>query len=228
MFSLKRAFDYSIWAWTEYFSHTSTETVYNDLSTDTYDRTINYPLRVKRFATIFPHITPSPKTILDLACGTGAMIDALPWKAKARIMGIDLSEGMLQVARSRFKAYKNIHLEHGSFLSLPYKANSFELITMSYASRFVPPDQELKFFLNLKKILNPGGYLVIVTAESILEVCAGPIGTYLGIPRGSNARMNYSGYLKKHIHPYIPYQKQIFLGHEAVFFLHKALIFQKR
>ena len=68
-----------------------------------YDR-IMYNVDYHRWADyiqkIFRHHSESPKSILDIACGTGALTFILS-ELGYQMTGVDLAEGMLEIARQK-------------------------------------------------------------------------------------------------------------------------------
>lgn len=47
----------------------------------------------------------SGKSVLDIACGTGVMIDYYIERNVSKITGVDISSKMIEVARNKFKKY---------------------------------------------------------------------------------------------------------------------------
>lgn len=106
----------------------------------------------------------NPNTVLDIATGTGDLAlqfaKALP---HAKITGLDLSEGMLSIAR---KKVENTSLEEkieflkGDSESLPFLENTFDAITVSFGIRNF---QDLEKGLSeILRVLKPKGTFVIL------------------------------------------------------------------
>ena len=104
-----------------------------------------------------------PKTILDIATGTGDLaISALALNPE-KITGVDVSEGMLAFGREKLKQR---HLEHkieliyGDAENLPFSDNTFDAITVAFGVRnFEHLDTGLK---DMYRVLKPGGTTVIL------------------------------------------------------------------
>ena len=108
---------------------------------------------------------PSPADILDVATGTGDVaLRLLELCPKATITGIDLSEGMLEVARKKKEALgekaSRMAFMQGDSLALPFADDSFDLITVAYGVRnFENLRQGLS---EMRRVLLPGGTLCII------------------------------------------------------------------
>lgn len=104
-----------------------------------------------------------PKVILDVATGTGDFAIECAVLNPAKIIGIDISEGMMKIGREKLKKKgldKKIVLENGSAETASYPENNFDAIVIGYGVRnFENLEQGLK---NLYKVLKPGGQMVIL------------------------------------------------------------------
>ncbi|WP_103069475.1 class I SAM-dependent methyltransferase [Aquimarina sediminis] len=69
--------------------------------------------------------------ILDVATGTGKQAFAFA-KRGAEVMGVDLSEDMLQFARQN-NSFKNVDFRLANGTKLPFEDKKFDLTTMSFA-----------------------------------------------------------------------------------------------
>lgn len=120
----------------------------------------------------------SPQEILDLACGTGDYSIAIARCAHpdTRVTGVDLSEGMLEVMRSKVKAAgleHRITAEVGNGEHLRFADNSFDCVAIAFGIRnFEHREQALAEIL---RVLKPDGRLVIlelsVPASPVLRWC---------------------------------------------------------
>jgi demethylmenaquinone methyltransferase/2-methoxy-6-polyprenyl-1,4-benzoquinol methylase len=79
-----------------------------------------------------------PKRILDLATGTGDFaIESLSLQP-TEIVGMDISEGMLEVGRQKMKArgYDGIiSMRLGDSENLPFEDNYFDALTVGFGVR---------------------------------------------------------------------------------------------
>jgi ubiquinone/menaquinone biosynthesis methyltransferase len=89
---------------------------------------------------------------LDLACGTGDIAFELAARG-ARVIGLDITERMIELARQRARDRASFLV--GDMLALPFPADSFDLITTGYGIRNVPDiDAALA---EIQRVLRPGG-----------------------------------------------------------------------
>lgn len=49
------------------------------------------------------------KSVLDIACGTGVMIDYYIERNVSKVTGVDISSKMIEIARNKFKKYDFIN-----------------------------------------------------------------------------------------------------------------------
>src|SRR5438034_4176935 len=82
----------------------------------------------------------NPTRILDVATGTAGVAIALAAATEADIVGVDLSEPMLERGRQRVHAAgldQRIRLEHARAEALPFPSESFDAVTFTYLLRYV-------------------------------------------------------------------------------------------
>ncbi len=105
----------------------------------------------------------NPKKILDVATGTGDLAIALRESMASEIIGIDISERMLEIGKKKVEKnqlQKNIKMEIGDAESINYPANYFDAVTVSFGVRnFENLDKGL---LEIYRVLKPGCELVIL------------------------------------------------------------------
>jgi len=99
--------------------------------------------------------------VLDLGSGTGypALLGAQTVGPSGRMIGMDLAEEMLAVARRKATA---LGLEHVTFrtgdaTSLPFEANSFDAVTSRFCLMFLP--EIPKAAAEIARVLRPGGWV---------------------------------------------------------------------
>jgi demethylmenaquinone methyltransferase / 2-methoxy-6-polyprenyl-1,4-benzoquinol methylase len=104
-----------------------------------------------------------PDTILDIATGTGDLAINLSKTSASKIIGFDISPGMLEVGK---KKITNKQLDHkiemvlGDSEKMPFDDNSFDAITVAFGIRnFENLEQGLSEIL---RVLKPNGVFVIL------------------------------------------------------------------
>lgn len=105
-----------------------------------------------------------PKTLLDVATGTGDFaIEANKRLNPDKIIGVDISEGMMKFGRVKLKEKKldhKIELQHGDSENLPFADNTFDAITVGFGVRNF--ENLEKGMAGMFRVLKPGGKLVIL------------------------------------------------------------------
>ena len=116
----------------------------------------------KKVVKLVAEITPN--SILDIATGTGDLALKFAQKIPAgRIVGLDLSEGMLAVARKKAKhstETQTVEFITGDSEALPFEDDTFDAITVSFGIRNF--ENLEKGLSEIKRVLTPGGRFVIL------------------------------------------------------------------
>ncbi|MDI6906471.1 MAG: class I SAM-dependent methyltransferase [Thermoanaerobacterales bacterium] len=134
----------------------------------TYDAWYETPLgrtvdRLER-RLLFAVAEPRPgERALDAGCGTGRLIAELA-SLGLSLMGVDLSEAMLDVARDRTRGLANVTLQRGNVEALPLPAGQFDLVIAFNSLEFTPdPARAVE---ELWRLVRPGGRLVVAVLNS--------------------------------------------------------------
>ncbi|PKG42054.1 bifunctional demethylmenaquinone methyltransferase/2-methoxy-6-polyprenyl-1,4-benzoquinol methylase UbiE [Psychroflexus sp. MES1-P1E] len=105
----------------------------------------------------------NPKYILDVATGTGDLAIAMADSDAEKIIGLDISAGMLQVGKDKIqkkKLNKRIEMVQADSENLPYPDDTFDAITVAFGVRnFENLDKGLS---EIYRVLSPGGLFVIL------------------------------------------------------------------
>lgn len=128
--------------------------------------------------------------VLDEACGTGdfsiAIARHLARKGGGEVIGVDISEGMLEVMRRKVaeaglnKKAVTVSAEIGDCCALSYPDASFDTVTVAFGVRNFE-DRE-KALAEVLRVLRPGGRFVMLE---------------LGIPRNPVVRAAYKFYFTR-------------------------------
>ncbi|UYW01347.1 bifunctional demethylmenaquinone methyltransferase/2-methoxy-6-polyprenyl-1,4-benzoquinol methylase UbiE [Flavobacterium agricola] len=104
-----------------------------------------------------------PNTILDIATGTGDLAILLSQTTASKIIGLDISEGMLEVGRKKVadkKLENKIELVLGDSENIPFPDNHFDAITVSYGIRNFETLE--KGLAEILRVLKPNGIFIIL------------------------------------------------------------------
>lgn len=106
----------------------------------------------------------NPRRILDVATGTGDFAIGLYDKIHPQqVVGIDLSQGMLDVARRKVEKrglQDAITLQQGDCLAMPFKDGEFDAVTVAFGVRNF--EHLLQGYQQMHRVLAPGGMLCVV------------------------------------------------------------------
>ena len=104
-----------------------------------------------------------PKTILDIATGTGDFAIAALKLGNVTVTGIDISEGMLNVGREKIKVKKldkQIRFKRADSEDLPFNEGEFDAAIVGFGVRNF---ENLKKGLSeIQRVLKPGGVFFVL------------------------------------------------------------------
>lgn len=116
--------------------------------------------RKKAINLLKPH---QPKIMLDVATGTGDFaLQALDLNPD-KIIGIDISEGMLEVGRkkiAKLNLTRQIELQSGDSENLAFPENKFDAVTVAFGVRNF--ENLVQGLTEIRRVLKPGGMLVVL------------------------------------------------------------------
>jgi ubiquinone/menaquinone biosynthesis C-methylase UbiE len=118
-------------------------------------------------ADLIERVAPKPgESVLDLACGTGAVTRlAATRMGEGRVVGLDLNGGMLAVARTGPKIGAPIGWIKGSALNLPFDDGAFDLVFCQLGLQFFP-DRPLAL-REMNRVLAPTGRVALSVYSAI-------------------------------------------------------------
>ncbi len=104
--------------------------------------------------------------VLDVACGTGVVARAASSRVgtTGAVVGLDLNEGMLAVAR---RACPGVELRWGAAEQLPFDDASFDHVVCQFGLMFF--EDRARAAREMARVLRPGGTVAVLTWASVHE-----------------------------------------------------------
>ncbi|OUL34181.1 methyltransferase type 11 [Nostoc sp. T09] len=100
-------------------------------------------------------------TVLDIACGTGEFERLLLSEySSQQIVGVDISEKMLAIAKHKLKAYPQVLFKRASASNLPFDSNSFDVIVCANSFHYF--DNPSAALTEMRRVLKPKGKVIIL------------------------------------------------------------------
>ena len=131
---------------------------------DGLNRVISFGIDIKWRKKVVKIIAAShPDSILDIATGTGDLAINLAETGASRIVGLDISSGMLEIGKQKINKKgldAKIEMILGDSEKMPFEDNAFDAITVAFGVRnFETLENGLK---EIYRVLKPGGTFVIL------------------------------------------------------------------
>lgn len=104
------------------------------------------------------------EAVLEIGYGTGHALEQLAGTG-ARVVGIDLSEGMRSMARRRLEQAgldRHVRLDLGDARALPYEEGSFDAVFMSYTLELFDSGDIPRVLAEAFRVLRAGGRVGVV------------------------------------------------------------------
>src|SRR2546423_5187088 len=144
-------------------SHEQAEYVSMDVIKDDFDRIASLLMENSDRNDVYHQYllkrVPSPcQNSLDLGCGTGAFARLLATRSE-RVLALDLSPGMIDVARQRSRNHSNISFEVADVLKMDFPSREFDCIASINTLHHLPTEDAL---LKMRKALRVNGRLIIL------------------------------------------------------------------
>jgi len=95
------------------------------------------------------------KKILDVGCGSGMVTRDIANLTKGKVVAIDGSQDMIDVAKDILKNNKNVELKVCNAESLPFNDNSFDIVTCNLVLMWAKKPQEV--VNEMARVVKPGG-----------------------------------------------------------------------
>ena len=129
--------------------------------------------------------------VLDVGCGTGT--DAIALRAKVghrgEVVGIDAAPEMIAVARDKAtKQGADIDFRVGLIEEIPFPDDCFDLVLSSFMLHHLPDDLKRKGLAEIRRVLKPGGCLLVVDFAAQSHSLIGHLREMVGHGPHSDAR----------------------------------------
>ncbi|WP_447035094.1 class I SAM-dependent DNA methyltransferase [Streptomyces sp. DSM 118878] len=134
--------------------------VYSELARDDLDRPSVDRAVLAAFAELARISGPGP--VAELGCGPGPVTAHLR-KLGLDVFGIDLSPVMIDIAR---KTHPELRFEVGSMDALDLADGSLSGVVSWYSVIHAPAEDVRSYFAEFRRVLAPGGHLVLAFFES--------------------------------------------------------------
>lgn len=135
---------------------------------DGLNRVISFGIDVKWRKKVLQLVAAkNPSTILDIATGTGDLALLLSNTTANKIIGLDISPGMLEIGKQKIVARElsdKIEMILADSEAMPFEDNSFDAITVAFGIRnFEHLDKGLT---EIRRVLKPNGIFVILETSN--------------------------------------------------------------
>jgi demethylmenaquinone methyltransferase/2-methoxy-6-polyprenyl-1,4-benzoquinol methylase len=131
---------------------------------DGLNRVISFGIDIKWRKKVLQLVSDkNPKTVLDIATGTGDLAILMTGTTAEKIIGLDISAGMLDVGRKKIKARKlsdKIEMILADSENMPFENDTFDAITVAFGVRNFETLE--KGLAEILRVLKPNGIFVIL------------------------------------------------------------------
>lgn len=135
---------------------------------DDLNRVISFGIDVKwRDKVVKLVAAKNPKSILDIATGTGDLPILMAQTTADKIIGLDISAGMLDVGRKKIADKKLVHridMILADSENMPFEDNAFDAITVAFGIRNF--ENLEKGLTEILRVLKPNGIFVILETSN--------------------------------------------------------------
>ncbi len=177
--------DVDLGAYPDYFRrnfHWQTDGYFSERSAAVYDIGVEFlflgtadVMRRQIVPPVTRYLRARPKSagsarILDVACGTGSALNQLAAAhPDEKYWGLDLSPYYLHHAGRRLAQVKNLSLVNENAERMPLADASFDVVTSVFLFHELPERARKNVLAEMRRVLKPGGLLVIEDAAQLIE-----------------------------------------------------------
>jgi ubiquinone/menaquinone biosynthesis C-methylase UbiE len=140
------------------------------------------------FSTLLNHISIQNKTIVDVGCGTGRHWNKIYLKEPAKLIGYDVSKGMLRVLQAKFPSAEIYYLENEKLINSANESCDIIICTLAIAHI-----ENINIaFAEWHRVLKPGGEIILTDYHPVL------------LEKGGNRTFDYNGKkiaVKNYVYP---------------------------
>lgn len=105
--------------------------------------------------------------MLDAGCGRGEVLRACA-HAGADVCGLDYADAAVAIAREVLAPFPGADVRQGDVTGLPWADGSFDRVLFADVIEHLDPDQAVAALGELRRVLRPGGLLLVHTAPNRL------------------------------------------------------------
>jgi len=102
------------------------------------------------------------KRILDVGCGSGMVTKDIANLTSGKVIALDGSKDMINVAKDVLKSYKNVELKVGDAEEIPFDDNTFDIVTCNLVLMWAKHPQEV--VNEMARVVKVGG-IVLASLE---------------------------------------------------------------
>jgi demethylmenaquinone methyltransferase/2-methoxy-6-polyprenyl-1,4-benzoquinol methylase len=120
-----------------------------------------------------------PRHILDVATGTAELALTLARDTEAKIKGVDISAGMIEIGRKKVlqrKLHNRIDLIEADSLQLPFEDSTFDAVTVAFGVRNFASLE--KGITEMLRVLKPGHSLFVLEFSNTKGTWINPLFTF--------------------------------------------------
>jgi SAM-dependent methyltransferase len=140
---------------------------------------------------LLKHLPPSGAQALDVGCGTGGFSRLLAQRFR-RVLAVDLSPRMVELARERSPRYPNVDFQVADAMACEFPAGQFDCVASIATLHHLPFEG---FLSRVKNALVPGGTLLVLDlfqpvgfADRCIDLLAVPVSVGLRLVKGGRLR----------------------------------------